>query len=118
MLHRIKILFGTNLGGQRYDTDVEVVLYRVICELINNSLKHSQCSKIRLSLQYIDSEIRLNYSDNGVGFNPQEMVDCGMGLSNISSRVNSLNGTFEIESEQHKGMSATISINNITVISQ
>ena len=40
-MHDVKIRFTTNLRSERYDTDVEVILYRVICELINNSLKHS-----------------------------------------------------------------------------
>ena len=49
-LHKVKISFATNLRGERYDPDIEVIMYRVVCELITNSLKHSGCSEIRLSL--------------------------------------------------------------------
>lgn len=105
-----KINFKTNLRSERFDTDVEVILYRVMCELINNSIKHSGGSKIDLSLEYSGNVISIEYSDNGCGFNPSAMMDVGMGLSNISSRISSLKGTAEITSERGKGMKAVIKV--------
>ena len=113
-MHDAAIRFTTNLRSERFDTDVEVILYRVICELINNSLKHSGCSTIALSLAQNGSELMLDYSDNGRGFNPQAMMDCGMGLSNIASRINSLGGTFDISSSKGKGMRAAIRVRTQT----
>ena len=110
-MHDAKIRFTTNLRTERYDTDIEVILYRVICELINNSLKHAACTSINLSLSQNGSELTLDYTDDGRGFNPQAMMDCGMGLSNISSRINSLGGTFGISSAKGKGMRAAIRVN-------
>ena len=110
-MHDAKIRFTTNLRTERYDTDIEVILYRVICELINNSLKHAACTSINLSLSQNGSELALDYTDDGRGFNPQAMMDCGMGLSNISSRINSLGGTFDIWSAKGKGMRAAIRVN-------
>ena len=110
-LHNQKISFTTNLKGNRYDTDIEVIMYRVVCELITNSLKHAECSEIRLSLTITDDVLVLQYSDNGKGFNPQAMIDCGMGLSNIHSRVNTLNGDFDITSSKDKGMKASVKVN-------
>lgn len=110
-LHDIEIKFVTNLKNNRYDTDIEVILYRVVCELITNSLKHSGCSKIGLSLSSAGDILELQYSDNGRGFNPQAMMDCGMGLSNMNSRINTLNGEFEITSAKGQGMHATIKVN-------
>lgn len=109
-LHEVKMRFTTNLRDERYDTDTEVILYRVICELINNSLKHSGCTEINLALSQTGTMLTLDYSDNGCGFNPQAMADCGMGLSNIASRINSLNGTFAISSDKGKGMRASIQV--------
>ena len=110
-MHDVKIRFTTNLRTERYDSDIEVILYRVICELINNSLKHAACKTINLSLSQNGPELTLDYSDDGRGFNPRAMMDCGMGLSNISSRINSLGGTFDIQSSKGKGMRAAIRIN-------
>ena len=90
-MHDVKIRFTTNLRSERYDTDVEVILYRVVCELVNNSLKHSGCTEINLSLSKSGDTLALDYTDNGRGFNPAAVTDCGMGLSNIASRINSLN---------------------------
>ena len=110
-LHNVKISYATNLRGERYDSDIEVIMYRVVCELITNSLKHSGCSEIRLSLTSGGDMLELQYTDNGRGFNPQSMMDCGMGLSNINSRVNSLNGEFEVTSTKGRGMRATVKVN-------
>ena len=110
-MHDVNIRFTTNLRAERFDTDVEVILYRVICELINNSLKHAACSSINLSLSQNGTELALDYTDDGCGFNPQAMMDCGMGLSNISSRINSLGGVFDIASAKGRGMRAAIRVN-------
>lgn len=109
-IHDVKMQFTTNLQGERFDSDVEIVVYRVICELINNSLKHSKCSSINLLLTLSDGVLSLEYADNGQGFDPQEVMYSGMGLSNISSRVNSLNGTFDIVGVAGKGMRASVSV--------
>lgn len=110
-LHKVKISFATNLRGERYDTDIEVIMYRVVCELITNSLKHSGCGEIRMSLSSGGDTLELQYTDNGRGFDPQAMMDCGMGLSNIQSRVNSLNGDSDIRSSKGKGMGASVKVN-------
>ncbi len=47
-----------------------MILYRVICELISNSLKHSGCASINLSLSQNDGMLALDYSDDGRGFDP------------------------------------------------
>ena len=110
-LHNVKISFATNLRQERYNTDIEVIMYRIVCELVTNSLKHSGCSQIRLSLTASGDILELQYSDNGRGFDPQAMIDCGMGLSNINSRINSLNGHLDIRSSKGKGMTASVKVN-------
>ena len=111
-LHNIDIVFDTNLHDVRFNSDIEVVLYRVVCEFINNSFKHSQCSKIEVSLMQDGSVLRLRYNDNGKGFNIKTTnVSGGMGLSNITSRINSLNGTLKIMSNEGRGMQALVEIN-------
>ncbi len=109
-MHRVAIRYQTNLRTERFDTDIEVILYRVICELINNSLKHADCRTITLSLTLAGEALLLDYADDGRGFDPQAMIDCGMGLSNISSRVGSLGGTCEIVSKKGAGMHAAVRI--------
>ena len=110
VMHGVVIRFNTTLTAERFDGDVEVIVYRVICELINNSLKHSGCTDIVLNLEYQDNTLALNYADNGRGFDPETVTDCGMGLSNISSRISSLGGTFTINSAKGMGFKATAQV--------
>lgn len=110
VMHGVVIRFNTTLTTERFDGDVEVIVYRVICELINNSLKHSGCTDIVLDLEYQDNTLTLNYADNGCGFDPETVTDCGMGLSNISSRISSLGGTFTINSAKGMGFKATAQV--------
>lgn len=109
-LHDIDIEFKTNLQSERFDGDIEVTMYRVVSELIHNSLKHASCNHITFEILLENNTLILRYNDNGCGFDPRAVIDCGMGLSNISSRISSLNGSFDIESSLGNGMSATISI--------
>lgn len=109
-LHGVSIKFNSNLRDERFDGDVEIVIYRVICELINNSLKHSGCSTVTLLLNLDGESLAMRYTDDGKGFNPEATMDCGMGLSNIASRIGSLSGSLDIESAPGKGMSATVQV--------
>ncbi|MFR9524690.1 MAG: ATP-binding protein [Rikenellaceae bacterium] len=106
----IDLQFVSNLKEERFDRDVEVTIYRTICELLNNSLKHSLCSEIAVSLLKEEEGLRIVYRDNGQGFYIKPVEDRGMGLSNITSRINSISGKIEIESSEGAGMTARIMI--------
>ncbi|MEO9869912.1 tetratricopeptide repeat-containing sensor histidine kinase [Ekhidna sp.] len=90
-------------------TDMSLEIYRVIQELVNNSLKHSQCSRIRLELTSIKDSLNLIYEDNGVGFKKEEVIR-GMGLKNIENRVDKLNGELTIDSSPNHGSTCIIEI--------
>jgi signal transduction histidine kinase len=110
----IRINLITQVKDERFDPNVEVVLYRVICELINNTIKHAQAKKINISL-LLDSEyLTITYKDDGKGFDVNKIIEqqggSGMGFSNIYSRINSLKGEINIESENKKGTQVTIKV--------
>lgn len=109
-IHNVDITFRTKLRTERFDPNVEVILYRVTCELINNSLKHSGCTAIDVELTLQANRLRLNYIDNGCGFSISDAAERGMGLSNIRSRVSSLGGHLSLESEEGHGMRAFIEV--------
>lgn len=105
----IDLYVAENFQGLPKQT--EVALYRVICELINNSLKHASASKICIQLLEEEKDIEITYSDNGIGFDIQKMLSTpakGLGLSNIISRVKSINGNCTFNSELGKHFSAII----------
>ena len=102
-----KICFTTNLHEERFSYNVEVILYRVICELINNTLKHAAATGITIDLQLEEGVLYLEYSDNGIGFDVNGVSKHeGMGLNNVRYRLQSGNGDIEIVSERGKGMRA------------
>jgi signal transduction histidine kinase len=109
----VTIDFRTNMEGERFETDKEVVIYRVACELINNGMKHSGASKIEMELHRHQKIITLQYLDNGRGFDMEKLSSeeaVGMGISNIETRVRSVDGVFVIESAKGKGTSALIKV--------
>ena len=107
----IKVDFKTNMENQRLNNDKEVVIYRAVCELINNSIRHSGASKIDIELNKHGKFVTLQFNDNGKGFNAalhDNEGDKGMGLSNIRARVRSVEGVFILESASGKGTNALI----------
>ena len=106
------ILLESNLNGKRFDYNTEIILYRIICELITNTIKHARASKINIDLFHKKNGIELNYFDNGIGFDQEkdQTQSTGMGLSNIHSRIKSLNGDIEIFSSPDEGFNLKITL--------
>ncbi len=110
----VSIDFRTNMEGERFDTDKEIVMYRAACELINNGMKHSGASRIEMDLHRHQKIITLQYLDNGRGFDTEKLTSeeaVGMGIPNIETRVRAVDGVFLIESSKGKGTSALIRVN-------
>ena len=89
-----------------------IVLYRIICELITNTIHHAGASLVNIELLYIDTDLVLKYTDNGKGFDLQQVLrsHTGMGLPNIQSRIKSINGTMAVQSKPGEGISVEIVI--------
>ncbi len=104
------VSFDSDLKNTRYDFNIETVLYRVICELITNTLRHAQAQNIFIVLRHDEKNVMLNYTDDGIGFDIDNLPHKGMGLSNMESRIKSINGTFVIESSHKNGTHVSINI--------
>ncbi|WP_338778123.1 sensor histidine kinase [Metabacillus sp. FJAT-52054] len=94
------------------DLDVQLNLYRIIQELLNNANKHSHASNVLIMLVCIKDKIVLHYEDDGIGFNQSEISYSSenMGLSGITERVKALKGTLTIETSKGQGFKAVIEI--------
>lgn len=90
-------------------TEDEVLVYRIVQELINNTLKYAEASKIELSLLKDSNDLRLSFNDNGKGFD-QQKVKPGIGLKSIASRLDILKGKMNFNSQLGKGTHFEISI--------
>jgi two-component system, NarL family, sensor kinase len=90
---------------------VETVLYRVIQESVNNVIKHAGASSLDISINQDDIGIDLLIEDNGKGFIFEEALKKdGIGLQNIRSRIQYLNGTVNWSTAENKGTLVAIHI--------
>ena len=111
---QINISFQVENLNKRLNQQVEVVIYRVVTELIHNTIKHAKAKNIEINLSREKDELKLIYIDDGIGFDTRKLESGkakGMGLYNILSRVRSLNGTHKIKSNLvNGGMMAVLSV--------
>lgn len=92
-----------------FDNEIGLEIYRMVQELFNNALKHSESTKIRLELNQIQNSINLIFEDNGKGFQEDEITR-GMGLSNLEIRAEKLGGELKIDSRPGVGSTFIIDI--------
>ncbi len=100
------IKFTEDIGDARYSVAIELSLYRIAKELINNSLKHAEASQLKLSIHEKGAFLCLDYEDNGKGLSEEILKTSkpgGMGLSNIISRAKSLNAKHTFHANLNKG---------------
>ena len=91
----------------------ELHVFRIVQELLNNSIRHGKSTIIRLELHDADRVMQLVYKDNGKGFLiRQALKESGLGLKNIKSRIAILNGKLHIKSKLNEGATFTININH------
>ena len=92
---------------QRMTPSTEVVVYRIVQELLNNAVKHSGATVILAQVMRQENGLSITVEDNGRGFNKEEVIQ-GAGLKNIRSRVDYLQGQLDIQSVPGKGTSVHI----------
>lgn len=110
---QISIIY-TNSSRQLFfegiETEKHLHIYRILQELINNSIRHGKASKIVITFVDKINKKVLKYEDNGEGFDAENLKNKkGLGLKNIESRVNFLNGRFKMKSEPNKGVQIILS---------
>ncbi len=108
---RLKIDYGSNIDN-RFNKNTEIIIYRIVTELINNTLKYANASKVNINLNETDGYIKLQYTDDGIGFDYNKSVGQGkgIGLFNIIQRINTLDGTINVVSAIGKGVNIAISL--------
>lgn len=89
--------------------DFKIGIYRIISELVNNSLKHAKAELAELEIQVSDFTIVCNYRDNGIGFDAKK-VERGVGLRSLEARAAAIGGEMSIESELGQGFEFRLEI--------
>lgn len=99
----------TNDFKERLNPKIEYQLYSITLELVNNVLKHAQAQQVWVSLSKNEESISLTVSDDGVGFQQKQSPE-GVGWRNISSRVESLQGKWHVESKPGTGIKVMVEV--------
>ncbi|WP_299017100.1 ATP-binding protein [uncultured Polaribacter sp.] len=106
---RIEVIdFGLDA---RFDSSLEITIFRIIQELITNILKHANAKNATINIALYDKNLNIIVEDNGKGFNAnQTNFKDGIGLNSIKTRVKHLKGNFTIDATIGKGSSFIIDI--------
>ncbi len=87
----------------------ELVIYRIVQELLTNILKHAHATEAFIQFSFFEDELTVSVEDNGVGFD-EKHVSKGLGLQSIQQRIEYLEGEIEIDSKEGKGTVVTLRI--------
>lgn len=106
---------GISISLDNYDEDIrldsltELSVFRVIQELVQNTLKHADATEVSIELQYDKGILNVSYTDNGKGYDYSKMQkESGLGLKNIEIRMRQCNGKVEYSSMQDGTVRVTI----------
>jgi signal transduction histidine kinase len=109
--HDVSVEFVHEDVPARLPEDVAINLFRVLQEALSNAVEHSGASLYRVSLRRIDTELQLDVTDNGRGFDmAAAMVTSGLGLVSMQERLRLLHGEVVIESTPEAGTTVRASV--------
>ena len=107
---RIMLAFANRAAETFLQGNTATAVYRVLAELVTNTLKHAQASEIGISFTLDPDAYHIVYSDNGIGLPPASKGSGqGMGFRNIESRLNMIDAKYSLP-EQEKGLQMIISL--------
>jgi len=121
--NELKILQNTGqyqtaftITGDRYKLEPpkEMVLFRIVQEAINNSIKHAKAKKITVQLKYQPASFILSVEDDGIGFNATglEAAQKGIGLKSMQNRAALIGGSLSLDSAPGNGTVINIDLKN------
>lgn len=108
---KLKVSLDVANLDERLPQLTETVLYRVLQELVGNVIKHSDASSVQIQLVRHENELTMMVEDNGKGFDTTQMsVFKGIGLKNIISRIDFLNGKVNFDSSLNNGTTVIVEV--------
>ena len=109
-IHDPEIVFNHIGEAIKISKKAEVNIFRIVQEIVNNSVKHAEASEITVQISHRSHTLQLTVEDNGIGFDRNKVKSKGIGLQNIQSRVDYLNAKLDFDSSD-KGTSYIVDIN-------
>jgi signal transduction histidine kinase len=101
--------YDDSIHWETVSNKTKINIYRITQESLQNIYKHAKAKQVTISIKLINNVICLTIKDDGVGFDPDKSKK-GIGLKNINSRINELDGTVKFKSEPGKGTEVIVKI--------
>lgn len=99
------------VDNQNLTEEMSLNLYRIVQEIVSNTVKHSEAAKLSIQLVRGEDELTLMSEDDGIGFDPKsDRAGKGMGLYNMKSRAERLGGSIHIDSHPGSGTTITVDV--------
>ena len=110
LVSEVKFELKANIETRLSQT-IEFTLYRTLTELINNTLKYAQATRINITFEETEDLFTITYTDNGKGFDYEEAKtrNTGFGLVNLENRIKKVGGNYHLTSETNKGVEVKVS---------
>jgi len=108
-IHKPEVHFQQVGDAIILDKKQEANLFRIVQELVTNSIKHAEAKEINVQLSHLENTLQLTVEDDGKGFDREIVKSNGIGMQNVQSRIDYLNATMDFLSNE-KGTSYTIAI--------
>ena len=105
----IPINFEEHLNGNTLGSEEALDLLRICQEAVHNSLKHSGCSAVKLSIRAEGKGYQIKIEDNGIGIDPEANHDGHYGIENMKERAKQIGAQFSIQSDNGKGTTVVVS---------
>ena len=112
-----KISFESTIAEKRFSEKVEINIYRVLQEIINNTLKHAQANELKITMEYHKNNLIITTKDDGIGFCYEEANQkTGLGLTSLKNRIEMISGNLKINSSCDNGTEYIIEVQNLEVL--
>lgn len=106
----IKVHFALKSDWPVIKWTVALGVYRIVMELINNTIKHAHARNIFLELSCLNKNLVVNFNDDGTGLPDISAIDRGLGLTSMEARARAMNGRFDFHNGAEKGVAAILTI--------
>ncbi len=107
---KMDIKFTADDFPESIPSELQINLFRIAQELFQNAIKHAQAKHVTLTLRRLPHSLQLHYTDNGRGFDTTKVATVGNGLSNLQTRSQLINATFDLQSAPNKGTSVRVEV--------
>ncbi|WP_222984356.1 sensor histidine kinase [Flagellimonas meishanensis] len=101
--------YSSKVDWDSLQGDIKINIYRIVQESLQNCVKHAKCNKVQVDMMVDDDMLELRITDNGIGFDTNKGKK-GIGLRNVTSRVQKLKGTLKVDSNNGNGTQVLVQI--------